>query len=80
MDIQLLTRFFVWCTILNGVLLMAVCIMCMFAQDFIYHIHSKWFDISRENFAITMYAFAGIFKMFFLFFNLIPCIALIIIK
>lgn len=80
MEIQVLIHFFMWCTIINGALLILSSFMCMFAQNFIYRIHSKWFDMPRENFSLTLYSFIGLFKIFFLFFNLVPYISLLIIK
>ncbi|MES9922122.1 MAG: DUF6868 family protein [Candidatus Thiodiazotropha sp.] len=35
--------------------------------------------ISRANFDLLAYFFLGIFKLFFIFFNLIPFLALLII-
>lgn len=79
MDIQVLTKFFMWCTILNFGLLMFMGVLCMFASDFIFKIHSKWFSISRETFNIIFYSSIGIYKIIFLFFNIIPWIVLTII-
>ncbi|MDD5728628.1 MAG: hypothetical protein PHV59_08700 [Victivallales bacterium] len=76
MDIQILLRFFLWCTVIDGVLLVLGCGMGMFFQDFVYRIHHKWFNISREHFSLTVYVVIGMFKVFFLFFNLVPCLAL----
>ena len=79
MDIQTLTAFFMWCTIINGVLLVFWTIMFMFAPDLVYRTQNKWFPISRETFDITLYSFLGLFKILFLFFNLVPYIVLSII-
>ena len=46
MDIQLLTRFFMWCTILNGGLLMITAFICMFAGDWAYKKQARLFAIS----------------------------------
>ncbi len=79
MDMSTLTAFFMWCTILNGALLILWTVMFMAVPDFVYRIHSKWFPISREAFDITLYALAGGYKIVFLVFNLIPFIALVIV-
>ena len=79
MDIQILTRFFMWCTILNGAMLIISAVICMPAQEWVYGIHSKWFDIPREAFNIVLYSFMGLFKIMFFIFNLMPYLALLII-
>ncbi len=78
MDIATVRTFFMWCTILNGGLLTLSGLICTFAGDWVYPIHSKWFPISRDAFNIAIYSFIGLFKILFLMFNLIPYIALVI--
>ncbi len=79
MDIQTLTTFFMWCTVMNGALLVLWTIMCLFAPDLVYRTQSRWFPISRETFNVVIYCFLGAFKIFFLVFNLVPYLALLII-
>ena len=45
MDIQMLTRFFMWCTILNMGLLVFSSLILAFSSDFMYRIHGKWFPM-----------------------------------
>ena len=79
MDIQTLTTFFMWCTILNGALLVISALMCLVAMDWVYNMHNKWFKISRETFNVAMYSFLGFLKIVFLIFNVVPYVALLII-
>ena len=79
MNIQVLTSFFMWCTIINGGLLILSTIMIIPAEDLIYRIHSKWFSFSRETFNVAIYSFLGLYKIAILVFNLVPWIALLII-
>ena len=79
MDIPTLTSFFMWCTLLNGGLLLFWSAMIVFAPDFIFGIHHRWFPISREAFNIIVYAFLGLFKITVLVFNVVPFVALLII-
>lgn len=71
--------FFMWCTIINGSLLVISFLFCAFAGNWIYRMHSKWFPISREAFNVAIYCFIGLFKIFVLVFNLVPYIAWMII-
>ena len=79
MDIQTLTTFFMWCTIINGSLLILWVTMSIWTPDLVYRTQSKWFPIPRETFNVLMYSFLGLFKIVFLFFNVVPYVALLII-
>jgi hypothetical protein len=79
MNIQALIRFFMWCTIINGGLLILWAVFTVFAPDLVYRIQSKWFPIPRETFTVVIYSFLGLFKIVFLVFNVVPYVALLII-
>ena len=79
MDIQTLTTFFMWCTILNVALLLLSSLMCICAADWAYRIHSKLFSISRETFNVVIYSFIALYKLLVIVFILIPYVALSII-
>ena len=78
MDIQKLKTFFMWCTIMNGALLLLWTIMCVFAMDWVYRTQCRWFPMPKESFTVVMYSFLGLFKIFVLTFNAIPYVALLI--
>ncbi len=80
MDIQTLTTFFMWCTIINGGILVLWTLAFMIAPDLVYRLQSKWFPIPRETFSAIIYSLIGLFKIFFFVFNLVPYLALLIIK
>ena len=79
MDITTVRAFFMWCTIMNGALLVFSFLFCACAGDWVYRMHSRWFPISREAFNIAIYSFIGLFKVFVLAFNLVPYVALVIV-
>jgi len=79
MDIQTLTTFFMWCTIINGGIFVLWTVFSMFAPDFIYRTQSKWLPIPRETFNVVIYSFLGLVKVVFIFFNVVPYVALLII-
>ena len=79
MDIQTLTTFFMWCTILNVALLSLSSLMCICAGNWVYQIHSKLFSISRETFNVVIYSFIALYKLLVIVFILIPYIALLIV-
>ena len=79
MNIQTLTAIFMWCTIINGALLVFWTVMCLFAFDWVRRTQNRWFPMPKETFTVAMYGFLGLFKIFFLVFNLVPYIALLIV-
>jgi len=79
MDIQTITTFFMWCTIINGSLLVLWTVFFMFTPDLVYRMQSKWFPLPRETYNVVIYSFIGFFKVIFLVFNVVPYVALLII-
>ena len=79
MDIQMLTRFFMWCTILNIGLLVLASLLLTFAGDFAYKIHGKWFPMQRETFNVELFSFLSRYKIIVFIFNVVPWAALAII-
>ena len=80
MSIEMLTEFFMWCTILNMGLLVLSFLILAFAGDFVYRIHSKWFPMPRETFNVVLYSFIGIYKIIVFVFNIVPWAVLAIIR
>lgn len=78
-SLEILTRFFLWCTVLNGVLLLIWTLFLLFGRDLVFRLHSRWFSFNRDTFELAMYAFIGLFKTLWIAFNLVPLIALLII-
>ena len=79
MDIQTLTSFFMWCTIINVGLLIFWALIYLVAPNLVYRLQSRWIPVSRETFDVVFYSFLGFFKVVVLVFNVVPWIALVII-
>ena len=79
MDIEMLTRFFMWCTIVNVALFVLGFWFLVFASDFVYRMHGKWFPMPRETFSIVLYGYLAVYKLLILVFNLVPWVALAMI-
>jgi hypothetical protein len=79
MDITALTDFFMWCTIINGALLLLWTGSWLTMPELVFETQKQWFSMSRETFGVFFYGFLGFFKIMFLLFNLVPWIALMII-
>ena len=79
MDIQTLKPFFLWCTIINGALLALVILGAVAAPEPGLSLQSRWFQVPPESLSIATYLFLGLFKIFWLVFNLVPYLALVIV-
>jgi hypothetical protein len=77
MDMRKLTRFLLWCTVINGALLIvSFAVFALAGTDFVYRAHGQWFALSRESFDALLYQLMGAYKIAILVFKLVPYIAL----
>jgi len=72
MTYETLYEFFKWCSICNVVLLAWWAIWIMAAPNFVFKMHSKWFEMPREQFNITHYKGMLYFKIVVIVFFVIP--------
>lgn len=79
MIIQQLKELLLWCTVINAGILIYWWIMFMLAHNFVFRLHSKWFNISVEKFDVIHYQSIVLYKLAIILFNLVPYIALTII-
>jgi len=79
MTIELLTKFFMWCTIINSALMALWTVMLLLCPNLIYRMQSKFFCGSQELFKLFFYGFLGFFKMMVIVFCFVPWMALLII-
>ena len=80
MSILTLTNFFMWCTIINACILGLSTIFLVFASDFMYRKHTKWFPMPKESFNVVVYSSLVMFEIVFVVFNLVPLVALLIVR
>jgi hypothetical protein len=79
MDMQKLTRFFMWCSIINGAILVLSVIGIVLGPDFGLSLQSKLFHITRETLNLALYLYLGVFKIAWLVLNVTPYVALRIV-
>ena len=79
MTLELVTAMLGWCTAINLGLLVWWILFVVLAHDWTYRVHTKWVEISPQQFDAIHYAGMGIFKMVVIVFNLVPYLALRIV-
>lgn len=80
MTLDNLCSFFAWCTLVNFLLLLYWSVMILFCKDFVYKMHSKFFNIDKQDFIKIHYLMIAYFKLTVFIFNLVPWIAIAIIS
>ncbi len=53
----------IWCTLINYAILLVWFLVFIFAHDWFYRMHSRWFRISVETFDTVHYAAMSIYKI-----------------
>ena len=79
MTVELVQQILGWCLVLNFGILFLWFGFFMFAHDFVYKIHTKWFKLSVDKFDGIHYATMAFFKLTVFIFNLVPYLALRIV-
>ena len=81
MTLEILHKFFGWCLLMNLVLIAWWALFVLFASDWMYKMHGKFFKgLARETFDAIHYAGLAFFKIIVFVFCLVPYFALLILK
>ena len=69
-----------WCTGLNYAVLLVWFGVFVFAHEWMYRIHGRWFKFSLETFDAIHYAGLAVYKIGIILLNLVPLIALCMVS
>jgi hypothetical protein len=69
-----------WCVGLNYAILLIWSGVFVFAHDWMYRIHTRWFKLPRETFDAMHYAGLAVYKIGIILLNLVPLVALCLIS
>ena len=75
-DLNSITTFLGWCTLINIGMLTYSTVMLMVFREPVKRIHSKLFGISQESLDTLYFNFLGNYKLAIFIFNLVPYCAL----
>jgi hypothetical protein len=75
-----LTEFFKWMTIISVSLLFLSTFLVIAFKNSIFKLHSKLFGIKKADLVITAYGYLGVFKLLIIMFNIVPYLALLLMK
>lgn len=69
-----------WCTLINLGLLLVWFLFFWFGHDWMYRFHRERFKLSIDTFDAIQYGGMGLFKILIFVFNLVPYVALLVIR
>ena len=69
-----------WCAGLNYLVLLIWAGGFVFAHDWMFRLHSRWFRLSLETFDAIHYAGLAFYKIGILLLNLVPLVALCLVS
>jgi hypothetical protein len=72
--------FLLWCVVLNYAILFIWFGVFVFAHDWMYGIHDRWFKLSMDSFDAIHYAGLSVYKIGTILFNLVPLVALCLVS
>ena len=76
MTVELLRKFFAWCTVINFGFLFLWFFGFVIARDLFHKIHGKWFRLKPETFDAMHYGGMGLYKIGIVLFNMVPYLVL----
>lgn len=79
MTIEIVRNILGWSAVINIGFLWFWAAFLMLGHDFVYRWHSRWINLSVERFDELNYQGIMYFKLFILFFNVVPYLAIRIV-
>ncbi len=76
MELATIQSFLGWCALINTAILLWWFGLIIFAKNWIYSMHRKWFDISEQAFEQINYGGLGLCKLINFMFFVIPYLVL----
>jgi len=80
MSIAIARDVLLWCAVINYGVLLVWFLFFLLAHDWVYRLHGRWFHLSGEQFDALHYAGMALFKIGILLFNLVPYVALHLVR
>jgi hypothetical protein len=78
-SIDLVRDFFFWCAVVNYAVLLLWFFAFVFAHDWLYRLHARWFQLSVTQFDAIHYSGMALYKISTLVLNVAPYIAVRVI-
>jgi hypothetical protein len=80
MSIETARGFFLWCSVINYGILVFWAVLVTFWRESVYRLWSRWFTLPHAHFDALNFGGITLYKTGILLFNLVPCIALYLVR
>ena len=80
MSPEILRNFLLWCTVINLGFLLIWSLLFVFPHNWLYRSSARWFRMTAEQFDAINFAGITFYEVAILLFNLVPYIALSIVR
>ena len=77
-DLEALRQILIWSLVFNYAVLLVWFAALVFAHDWIYRLHTRWFQLSRESFDALHYGGMAAYKVGILLLNLAPLVGVLV--
>ena len=75
-NLQALTTFLGWCSVINVIALLVASLMLMLMRNFVAGIHGKMFGVSAEKMSLAYVQYLSNYKIAIIILNIVPYVAL----
>lgn len=79
MTLDDLRQILVWSLVVNYVVLLAWFAAIALAHDWVYRLHTRWFQLSRETFDALHYGGMAVYKIGTLLLNVAPLVGVLLL-
>ena len=79
MNLAIARDVLLWCTAINYGVLLCWFLVFVFAHEWMFRLHGRWFRLPVEQFDAIHYAAMAVYKIGILLLNLVPYVALLIV-
>lgn len=79
MTVEIICSVLAWCTVINFGILIVWFLFFVFAHDWLYRFHGKWFNIPVDRYDAIHYAGMAVYEIGIILLNLVPYLALRIV-
>lgn len=78
-DLDALRTILIWSLALNYLILLVWFGAIVFAHDWVYRLHTRWFSLSRETFDALHYGGMAVYKIGTLLLNVAPLVGVLLL-
>ena len=80
MSLEQLTDLFLWMTVINAGIFLFTALLAITSRGFVCRLHGRLFGIAEDKVAVVTYGYLGAYRLLILVFNVVPWVALLLMR